>query len=410
MEFFEGHFAFELVDGGKMNMFVADVFQQRPPFEAIEKFSDWSNEACEKMKNVMSRKNCSLDWVSLVIDQQGLLVLVQFMKPVILGNAKTAASSILQCLPDEQRRAVEKSLRPLDEFDKERIASWQTVSDVRPRGFKRERDEDEDVPSAKRARTLQVLSEQVDVDDEEAVLNRRKRAVQSLADEDSSSDDDIPPPCLAIANTLSSTTPQEVNIFDPRSLWEHRAKQEATIVVAEVGERPGQLPYIRCHRESRRILFLKKKVCEEAPRALRLLQVVQIAMKLSHNNALPGPGKHGRTNEFLERCGDVLKLLKPDSPTKIDDQSASDQISIRRVLSGGEAVHVPECLALDCTRGDNITTWIEKEKPCAGDVVVFRYCLACDTRQAFARKTRPEFQPSPYGALASMVRSLGNIA
>eukprot|EP00973_Karenia_brevis_P041451 5735341-Karenia_brevis.AAC.1 len=62
------------------------------------------------MQQAMGRKNCAVTWVQLVVDQHGLLAILHFQHPLILGAAKTAASVILRCLPDEQRRAVEQSL------------------------------------------------------------------------------------------------------------------------------------------------------------------------------------------------------------------------------------------------------------------------------------------------------------
>ena len=141
MEFLQARFAFDLTEG-KVDTFVADVFQPRPDFEDAARFHIWSTDARKKMQHAMQRKNCPVEWAGLVIGQLGLLAIVRFQKRLILGSAKHAASSILQCLPDEQRRAVELGLRPLDEVDKDRISAWQTLADVRPRGFnKRAREE-----------------------------------------------------------------------------------------------------------------------------------------------------------------------------------------------------------------------------------------------------------------------------
>ena len=62
-------------------------------------------------------------------------------------------------------------------------------------------------------------------------------------------------------------------------MWEYRANGEATIVSAEAGERPAQISYIRCHRESRRQLLLQARVKQEWEKPT-LLHVVRVAMQL----------------------------------------------------------------------------------------------------------------------------------
>ena len=331
-----------------MDTFVADVFQPRPDFEDAARFHIWSTDAREKMQHAMHRKNCPVEWAGLVIDQLGLLAIVRFQKRLILGSAKNAASSILQCLPDEQRRAVELGLRPLDEVDKDRISAWQTMADVRPRGFNKrareEADSEEEVPLplAKRTKTLQAFLAEVA---EESSEDEGSFAPPRLALTDSA-------PTLAEAaarqrEALRCATSAELNIRDPTSVWEHRAKREATIVLAEVGERPSQLAYIRCHRENRRLLLLQQRIraAGGAPRReLSLLHVVQTAARLARESIIPNPGKHGRTREFVERCAAALEVLNPEAPTTIGDQSREDQLAIRRALaSDGEEFYL-ECL------------------------------------------------------------------
>ena len=390
MEFLQARFAFNLTEG-KVDTFVADVFQPRPDFENAARYHIWSTDAREKMQHAMQRKNCPVEWAGLVIDQLGLLAIVRFQKRLILGSAKNATSSILQCLPDEQRRAAELGLRPLDEVDKDRISAWQTMAEVRPRGFNKrareETDSEEEVPLplAKRTKTLQALLAEVA---EESSEDEGSFAPPRLALTDSA-------PTLAEAaarqpEALRRATSAELNIQDPTSVWEHRAKREATIVLAEVGERPSQLAYIRCHRENRRLLLLQQRIRAAGAqrRELSLLHVVQIAARLARESIIPNPGKHGRSREFVERCAAALELLNPEAPTAIGDQSREDQLAIRRALgSGGEEVYL-ECLGSHCTRGEAKTVWVKRATSAREDFAISK-CSVCGTLQAFGRKALP---------------------
>ena len=380
MEFLQARFAFDLTEG-KVDTFVADVFQPRPDFENAARYHIWSTDAREKMRHAMQRKNCPVEWAGLVIDQLGLLAIVRFQKRLILGSAKNAASSILQCLPDEQRRAAELGLRPLDEVDKDRISAWQTMADVRPRGFNKrareETDSEEEAPlPAKRTKTLQAL-------------------LAEVAEESSEDEGSFAPPRLALTHSEPLAelrgprygATSELYLRDPTSVWEYRAKREATIVLAEVGERPSSLAYIRCHRENRRTLLLQQRIRAGGTprRELSLLHVVQIAARLARESVIPKPGKHGRTHEFVERCAVALEVLSPEAPTAIGDQSREDQLAIRRALaSDGEEFDL-ECLASLCTRGEAKTAWVKRAKSAFEGFCISK-CSACGTPQAYGRK------------------------
>ena len=207
---------------------------------------------------------------------------------------------------------------------------------------------------------------------------------------------------------LRCATSAELNIRDPTSVWEHRAKREATIVLAEVGERPSQLAYIRCHRENRRLLLLQQRIraAGGAPRReLSLLHVVQTAARLARESVIPNPGKHGRTREFVERCAAALEVLNPEAPTAIGDQSREDQLAIRRALaSDGEEFYL-ECLASHCTRGEAKTVWVKRAKSAFEDFAISK-CSVCGTLQAFGRKALPVGRlPRVVSALADALRA-----
>ena len=67
----------------------------------------------------------------------------------------------------KQREAIEDSLRPLDELDAERIATWKTVGDLKPKVRVRPQNSAVDVMFEGRAPTLAEYMEQADWSDEE---------------------------------------------------------------------------------------------------------------------------------------------------------------------------------------------------------------------------------------------------
>ena len=89
MEYLREQPVVSLADAFQAQTFIADIFQPRPGFDEIVRFSGaWSTEATEKMQAAMKRKNCAVTWVQLVIDQHGLFVILRYEHPLILGDAK----------------------------------------------------------------------------------------------------------------------------------------------------------------------------------------------------------------------------------------------------------------------------------------------------------------------------------
>ena len=70
------------------------------------------------------------------------MVIPCLRRPVILSTAKTAVGAIVRCMPKEATYGTaEDNLRPLDKVDADRIRGWKTVTTLRPKGKKREREE-----------------------------------------------------------------------------------------------------------------------------------------------------------------------------------------------------------------------------------------------------------------------------
>jgi len=362
-----------LAGPGQTQTFIADVFQSRPAFDEIVRSSNaWCNEAVEKMRGAMSRKNCAVTWVQLVIDQHGLLAILRYEHPLALGDAKKAASVILRCLPQEQRCAAEQSLRPMDEVDRNRIQAWQTVESLRPAGKKRAREEE-----------AQVVVRFVRPG--ESLLPSPAPAAKSVAEflaEESSSEEELAPPRLMLTNG-SARVSAEPNLSDPTSVWEYRAKSEATVIVAEVGERPAQLAYIRCHREPRRQMLLQSKVREEWERPT-MPQVIKTAMQLAKDGSFPNVGEHGRKSEFIKRCATALQAIDPSIETDLKKLSAEEQAIIRQALGGDVNTPYDGCLSAGCL-GDT-TTWEVSNLALSGEPFIpMSRCTVCKCPKVFGR-------------------------
>ena len=107
MDFLHEQPVVSLAGPGQAQTFIAEVFQARPPVDKFAQLSQESAEAAKKIRQVMDRKNCAVTWVQLVIDQHGVLVILRYEHPLILGDAKKAASVVLRCLRDDQQLAAQ---------------------------------------------------------------------------------------------------------------------------------------------------------------------------------------------------------------------------------------------------------------------------------------------------------------
>ena len=358
---------------GEMDTFIADVFTPRPAFDEIARFSDaWSTKAAEKMQEAMERKNCAVTWVQLVIDQHGLLVFLRVAKPLHLGNVKTASKVILRCLPDKQRLAAERSLRPLDEVDRDRIASWQTVASLRPAGTKRPRESDEEEEYQSLAKRAKIA---------ESTAEPAAALLAEYYDGSSSEEEEVMAPRLMLTN--GSEQPPAPNAFDPTSVWEYRVKCEGTIIIAEVGKRPERLAFRRCHHEPRRQLLLQSKVREEY-KSPGMQHVVRVAMKLVKDGSMPGPGEHGRKSEFIRRCATALQALDPSEETDLKKLDSPAQALIRQALGGDMSTPYDGCLNEDCL--DKETIWKTYNDALRGEPVMERnHCAHCGRLKSFGR-------------------------
>ena len=359
-----------LADPATHKTFMADVFEPRPAFAEIVRFSEtWTTNAVEKIEQAMERKNCAVSWIQFVVDQDGFLVIMRFEHPIILGAAKTAARVLLRCLPDEATQvAAMKSLRPLDEVDANRIRAWQTVASLRPAGNRRTADPDEPDYKTQTVAQRAMIAE-----------SNKKSVAQLLVESSDASDSDeeeVAPPLMLTDGAEQPGYYARRNAFDPTNVWRLRAEREAAMVLAEVGERPERLFYIRCRHESRRQLLFQRKVREEY-KCFNMLCVVRVAMQLAKDGSLPGPGEHGRMSEFIKRCAAALGAIDPAAETDIKKLDAEQQALIRLALGGKDAPY-DGCFNGECL--DQKTTWVEQ-----GDI---SRCSRCKAPKAFGRNWR----------------------
>jgi len=286
---------------------------------------------------------------------------------VTLGQAKTAAIALLKCLPPAQRQIVEQNLRPLDELDFGRIAAWHTAGGLRAAFDRANADEVRESASW----TNEVLAE--GNAPPPFVPTSAANLIAALSD----SDDEgaRPPPLVLGALADRNLTVSALCRFPPAraDLWQVRVEQEATLVLAEVGLRPGlgDLAYIRCRFEARRQLLLQSRVRAEYE-SPGMVQVVRMAMKLSTEGSLPKPGEHGRTDEFIRRCAAALQVLQPGKETVLAKLDAEKQYQIRLALGGAD---IPYDGCMTCL--DDETAWEVSD--------MLSRCARCKMPKSFGR-------------------------
>ena len=213
--------------------------------------------------------------------------------------------------------------------------------------------------------------------------------------EESSSDEEVAPPRLMLTDGSARGSAElmltdgsargsaEPNLLDPTSVWEYMAKSEAVIIVAEVGERPAQLVYIRCHREPRRQMLLQSKVREEWARPA-MPQVIKTAMQLAKDGSIPNVGEHGRKSEFVKRCATALHAIDPSIETDLNKLSPEEQAIIRRALGGDLSTPYDGCLAIGCL--EVTTTWeVSNIALPGGPPMTMSLCAVCKCPKAFGR-------------------------
>ena len=174
-----------------------------------------------------------------------------------------------------------------------------------------------------------------------------------------------------------------MDLLDHTSVWVHRVKNEAVLVMVEVGIPPKELQYRHCHHESRRQLLIQNRVRNEYEKP-GMVQVMRVAMRLAQKGCMPGPGDHGRKSEFIKTCAAVLQALDPSKETDIKKLTAEEQSLVRRILGGNTNIPYDGCLSPGCL--DKKTAWVVDNVTLPGEssITVSR-CAKCNFPKAFGR-------------------------
>ena len=357
MDFLREKLTVTTADPGLSETFFADLLQPRPDFDTLVAFAGWSATVQQEMAATKARKNCPVAWVGLFVDQVGLSIILHFAHPLQLCAAKMAARTLTHFLVKDMQQALWSSLRPLDELDRKRIDGWHTPVSVRPPGL-----------GKKRARE--------EAEGECQTLAKRPKTMAEWLVEDSSDEEDCPPAPSLLRIQDARCKPDELGVSQDLSVfWEYRMKTESTIVVAEAGERPAQLTYIRCHHEARRIAFLVQTVREEYRRA-GLVEVVRVAAAMARAGSIPDPaGARGRKSEFLKRCATALSIINASAEKDISKLPNEDQNTISLILGeGGEPFG--GCFMQECL--DEKVTWTKRHD--------IERCSRCLMPKTFGRR------------------------
>ena len=411
-------------DVGKTTTFIAEICSPRPGFdEVVDVAARWSQWATQYMRVALARRNCAVKWMQVVADDQGIVMIVLFSKPVILGQAKTAAAAILGFMPPAQLKKVEQNLRSLDEVDRRRIESWSTLGEMWQSYAQ---------ACAEQARDAEVVETPVIVAEflpplpekerekrsadaaaaEAALPPQRARTVAEFLADDAAERAPPPmpatPPRLMLADLQNIAEPRlggdrlmladVQNIAEPSDMswaWELRVKEEGIMVLAEVGSRPDLidgLVYIKCRLEARRelLLLLLIEDSRQPGYKIDMVWVVRVAMSAATEGILPGPGDHGRRDhgrrlEFVRRCAAALKEVDEFCTSDLQQLTPEQQSEIRHALAGTAApAPYQGCLTMDCL--DQDTNWEVRDLALPGESPMpMSRCSRCGQPKAVGR-------------------------
>ena len=351
MNFFRGRLGLSLADraGSKHTCFAADLFSPRPPFAEIAGCGAAAQKWQTEVAALMAKKTCPVRWLAIFVDLEGAWLLTVAASEQQVSTMRTALGRVLTPLPAKQRRAVEESLRPLDELDRDRVAAWDTVDDLRPevRASARGKAHSPEARPPVALNTLNEFMEQYSDSEEEFINVPQTLELRGSAAAEMGSD---------------AVFTRRGHSHTHLACWTLRAQTLATVVVISVGE-PPELTYIRCHREGRRHLLLTRRLRQEISPAspATLAQVAELAARMAVEGSLPKPDAK-RKSYFLQRCGDALRAVSPQAETVIAKLTVHERHCVKMAMARllGEGHEQPEgCLNEACA--DKQTVWVTRE-------------------------------------------------
>ncbi len=363
----------------KHGTFAAEMFVGRPSFDAMLGFKDWATTLQASLEELLARKACPIKTIAIVLDRAGAWVVVTTKVCVQVGDARSAVDTVLKKLPVPLRNAILSSVRAFDELDKTRVDEW--VPAWLPKAA--------EAPSTpKEGMSLRDFLAQ----EEEEPCEPRPAAL-ALTDLDAEASEDICP-CAV-----------------DREIWREGLKNTATVIVAHAGQEDAPaLTYIRCHRETRRVELLAKRISRSAS----LVDCVRTARRMAEEGSLPGhTGPRARKTEFLRCCSEALAKACPRAVNDPKMLAPRQAWELAMEMGDGDARACDHCgrpatnpvRAEDIVDGCELETFLQLHESvrdkvyCGGvgaEVATVVYCADCGRDDVLA--DAPEQTLRTYGA------------
>jgi len=292
----------------------------RPSFEEILGYEEVAAELELKMIVAVARCKSTLVSMDILMDIAGMIAVFTFSSQVPSGPAKLTVDTIIQAFPQQQREALIRTFRPLDELDRFRFDAMQTVRSLRP-CVPKEKEEPEEffcIPGETNndPKFKSVEAYCLALEEEERIEK------ESLAEE-------VWQNTLAVTDN-ASVSGSTLAVQRAKVEWVELAQNYATISILSIGS--CKLTYIRCHREARRVLLLERGLDSSCS----LCGSVKVAMQHSDAGALPHPSQSRLIKmEFTRGCIAVLKSKNPSAESDVKKLSFKDPGGIIGGMGGG---------------------------------------------------------------------------
>ena len=344
---------------GKYTTFAADlhltpiprehVDQNQPIFESIER----------RAGAYMLRTTCHFDFMGVVADERGIMLIMQSSKKLQLCNAKSGVLSMIGDNTEEQKELLTQTFRPLDQLDADRIQEWVSVESLRP------------IPPMPWKPTAYNMDEV------------RKRSIEDCVGRNW--------PfwgCESECTTLALPQTTDLAIIAPSRLqkhWLEEAQHRATLVIVQAGEWPEHLNYVACRSQPRRDLLLKEYMKKDKSKDHSMVKAIRAAKKLSDMKMIPLiVGARSRKSEFIKFCATVVKSIDETAETVVTKLSEADQFKIRCIFGSTEEVY-SGCLSEACLDFAS-TEWIVADLSTNSEKIIISRCSRCYVPKAWGRK------------------------
>ena len=430
MQFLQQPLSASLAEGGSTHTtFVAEIFSGRPPFDEICGFSPWVERAQADLDRSLLRPACPVQGLAIYLDTLGSFMLVRMKGEAQNGNAKSAVMRALkelqQPLPAEQRRRVADTFRPLDQLDKERLEAMRTVHSLR----KSPKEDTRPTPATLVALVASLSDSESEDEGQRALCAlpppggaaAARLALVAEVEETGAAHAKPPSACehvllfwsAAPRKTCSLCGSQEaqqcqacgallckscadhpagsdgaagqheaalakLEAFDH---WQEAAQCLAAVVVAQAGE-TKKLTYVRCRHEPRRAQLIAKRLSADCS----FVEAVRIAVAMAKEGMLPLAEVRQRKGEFLKRCGEALRSVRPSARVSPRELPPSEQRALalaldtteracHRCARPAECVVTAEDMARVCamTLGWRVESDTELPEVCGGKI----FCVSC---------------------------------